>query len=111
VATKEIERDIGEIKGVLDGIRVEIDNLRSDQSGIFDRINALEKPVIVSQEQISNINKRIDKICEEKEKEKEDERFAKEVERSATNTKLTIVGIILAAIEMVIGFAFAILHV
>lgn len=104
MATKEIERDIGEIKGVLDGIRVEIDNLRSDQSGIFDRINALEKPVIVSQEQISNINKRIDKICEEKDKEKE-------AERSATNTKLTIVGIVLAAIQFGIGLLLTIIHI
>jgi len=131
VATKEIERDIGEIKGVLDGAKDEISNIHLDQSNIFERlrkveqeksalqeqinsigaeverrgsrISSLERSVAVNQEQITNMGKRIDKMCEEKEQEKEDE-------RSATNTKLTVVGIVLAAIEMIIGIVLAATH-
>jgi chromosome segregation ATPase len=132
VATKEIERDIGEIKGVLEGIKTEIDNLHTDQSDIFTRLGKVEQTAVVNQEQVSsigaevdrranrlnnleqkavvnqeniiNISKRIDKICEDKEKEKE-------AERAATNTKLTIIGIILAAVEVVMGIIIAVAHI
>jgi predicted nucleotidyltransferase len=73
MAKDEIERDIGEMRACVSNIKLMLQTSHENETNIFARLGSLEQNRATIQQQVVGIDKRIDQICEEREKEKDRE--------------------------------------
>ena len=96
MAKDEIERDIGEMRACVSNIKLMLQTSHENEINIFERLGKIEQNLATVQSQIIGIDKRIDDICAERDKEKDRE-------LSRNNNKLVLWGIIVSVVSIAVS--------
>ena len=93
MAKDEIERTIGEIRAYVSNIKLMLQTSHENEINIFERLSKLERNHATVQQQVVGIDRRLDQICEEKEKEKDRE-------LTRTNNKIALWALLITIINI-----------
>lgn len=96
MAKELVERELGEIKGCLKGIDTGLENLKSENADIFERLRTVERDHSILKQRVHGLEGNFKKFQEDQEREKDRE-------LSRTNLKIAAVGIVLTIVELIIG--------
>ena len=95
---KGIERELGEIRGCLDGLKGGIENFRHNEENIFERLGNLEKENAANKQRMRNLEDNFKKAEDERRREKD-------LELQRTNIKIAVASVIVAVVGILVGIA------